>query len=303
MLQYHHDSAANRLLNLIAQLPLSALRVMDVGALMVAWSRHGQSNDSFSQALNCLLSDRLLSLQPEGLRLQVSGYALITDELALPIREQLVVDDDAQRPPDAVLRERLLSLLLGGAGGPRKATELARAWETTGERIGLLRRALSLCESSGQVGRTRWGKRKYFATLAGRRWMDGRACPQSLLKFARDLQCEGLPPQVRDDELCNLALGAFKRPGVGATLSTAHMTHFLWRCGIPESVWFHAIETLHREGLISTTRKPNTLQLTQAGYDAIQRRQSIGQRAKLTRTLRQLREPAPDSQADGQHSA
>lgn len=289
MHQFHPDPAANRLLNLLAQLPVRAMDVVRPESLMVAWARHGQSAPSFGPALRLLLDAGLLIQQPEGLRVQAECYALITDELALPIKDTLAVAEDALNPPDPVLREQLLTLVMTAPGGRCTNRDLAKAWQATGERETLLRRALSLCQASGQVSRTRWGKRKLFVTLAGRRWITGRTCTQPLLTLARELQHGSLPPDVRDEELSILALGAFKTPKVGAKISSAHMTHFLWRCGVPESLWFHAIEVLHRSGLVDTTGNAHMLKLTADGCAACKRRRSIRERARLTRTVELIR--------------
>lgn len=292
---FHSDPAANRLLNLIAQLQLRAADVMRADALMMAWDRYGQATQEFSTALQRLLDDQLLRSSPSGFQLRPACYALLTDELALPMKGELAPYDDALRPPDPVIRERLLTLLITAHEGRCSDQELASAWRATGERDALLRRAVSLCQASGHVSRARWGRREFFATLAGQRWIAGRPCPQPLLTLARQLQRDALPPKVHDEELTVLALGAFNRPAVGAKLSTAHMTNFLRRCGVPESLWFHAIELLHRAGLIDATDKTTVLRLTEDGFEACKRRRSIRARLRLTRAVQDFRSAASES--------
>lgn len=223
------------------------LAVLSVGAFELAWARGNYDELDSTAGLDTLQADGWVNIDGERIRLTPKGYAGILACDHVPDLPLAMFGGRGRGVADHQLRVQTLTVLTSsGQTAWVDSDDLTHAWVAAGMNQAQLRRGLDLCQASGHVrskGRT---SKQFACTALGQRWLAGRACPEPLLTLAPFMESAALPPAIADEHLCRAALVAFKGKLPGDSLATASVTHRLWRNRIPESLWFHSIEALHR---------------------------------------------------------
>lgn len=246
-LAFHPAADANAAVHVLCAVLSNPLAILPVGGFHLAWARGDYDKLDSSAALDMLQADGWVQIEGEQIRLLPKGYARILECDHVPDLPLAMFGGRARGVADHYLRLQTLSVLTSlGSSAWVDSDGLTRAWVAAGMNHAQLRRGLDLCQASGHVrskGRT---SKQFACTALGHRWLAGRACPEPLLTLSPFMESAAIPPSITDDHLCRAALVAFKGKVPGDSLPTASVTHRLWRNRIPESLWFHGIEALHR---------------------------------------------------------